>query len=369
MTLKSVINPKQIIFQNVKNQIVEINSTEESYLLANTINTIQLKSGNQTEYITFDTTTTPAATYLPLAETSIKSLQIIFPKIHDALSAENLVEQNQYQIKQLPQFSPCCTVSKNIKIDTNGLTITAKDTQIDTSFAIPYLYHQASYIIFAKTAYKSGLPINFYVDNPFENRSEFETRLSTTNANNVITLSPTENYYQGYGLHFIVKSLGTETAKSSIQNVSIYPFPKAFMTGLSLVNPALENGNFNKKPLVFQKINDSLYSVTLVSDNSYLILSQSFDSGWKAYTVSKLSLLTETLPFLFGTEIKDHVLVNNWENGWLLNGDAENSNVIIVFLPQYLEYLGFILLFVPIIGAVVMILASKWRQKKASRVD
>jgi hypothetical protein len=369
LTPKIVTNPKQIIFQNVKNQVVNINNQDESYLLANTLNTIQLKNGGQTEYISFDTTKTPAATYLPLDGTTIKSFQIVFPKIDDALSAKNLVQTGQYQVKELKQFSYCCKVSKNIKIDSNGLTITAQDTQIDTSFSIPYLYHQASYIIFAKTAYKSGLPINFYVDNSFEGRSEFETRLSTSDNDNVVILPNTENYFQGYGLHFIVKSLGTETAQSSIENVAIYPVPKSFLIGLALVNPALPTVNFAKKPSAFQKINDSLYTVNSTMDNSYLVLSQSFDTGWKAYEVNKLNLLSEAFPFLFGTEIKQHAMVDNWANGWVLDSKGKDSSIIIVFLPQYLEYLGFMLLFVPVLLVLIKVLASKARKNKPPRVD
>ena len=59
-------------------------------------------------------------------------------------------------------------------------------------------------------------------------------------------------------------------------------------------------------------------------------------------------------------------MVNNWENGWIINGELPalsesegkiengklennsqfstlNSQLVIVFLPQYLEYLGFLL--------------------------
>ena len=367
---KVVFDPTQIVFQDDKNQVVSINSTQESYLLANTLNTIQLKDGNQTEYINFDTTKTPVTTYLPLVGASIKSLQIIFPKINDALSAENLIQNKQYQIKDIKQFSYCCKVSKDVKMDGNGLTITTQDAQIDTSFSIPYLYHQASYIIFTKTNYKSGLPINFYIDNPFEQESVLETKLSTTDENSVIILPPTENYFQGYGLHLIVKSLGTETAQSTIKDVSLFPIPKSFLTGLALVNPAASLEGFEKKLLSFQKINDSLYTVGLnATQNSYLTLSQSFDSGWKAYAVDKLNLFSELFPFLFGAEIKEHVLVNNWENGWALNSDTKSSNIVIIYLPQYLEYLGFILLLIPFIAVIWRVLASKVAQKRPRRID
>lgn len=368
LTPKTLTNPTQIAFQNINNQLVNINGKDESYILANTINTIALKDGNQTEYINFDTATTPQNTYVQLPGTTINSLRIIFPKINDSLSAQNLIQSKQYKTTELKQFNSCCTVSKSIKFDTNGLTITAKDTQIDTSFDLPSLYHQAAYIIFADTTYKSGLPINFYIDNPFKQASEMETRLSTDNDKSVIIIPQTQNFSQGYGLHFIVKSLGTEMAQSTIKNVSIFPLPKSFLNGLALVNPNVFATGIEKKPLSFQKINDSLYTVSNFQSDNYLALSQSFDSGWKAYQVKQINLFSEIFPFLGGSEIKNHVLINNWANGWHMTNKG-SSDVVIVYLPQYFEYLGFILLFMPIIGVVVMVLASKVAKNRPFKLD
>ena len=56
-----------------------------------------------------------------------------------------------------------------------------------------------------------------------------------------------------------------------------------------------------------------------------------------------MNYAANAFPFLFGKEIKDHVLVNNWANGWLLPNDTNTYSLVIVFLPQYLEYFGFIL--------------------------
>ena len=85
-----------------------------------------------------------------------------------------------------------------------------------------------------------------------------------------------------------------------------------------------------------------LYIIALPPGKStgILTLNQSFDAGWKAFNDN-------------GTELQDHVLVNNWANGWRLTGD--NRSVIIIFLPQLLEYLGFLLLLIP--GFLV------WRSK------
>ncbi len=79
-------------------------------------------------------------------------------------------------------------------------------------------------------------------------------------------------------------------------------------------------------------------------ENSTLVLSQAYHPGWKAYWLAnKRYPLEAFLAPIFGQEIKDHVLVNNWENGWNLDSlrsKNEKLKIVIIFLPQYLEYLG-----------------------------
>ena len=77
-----------------------------------------------------------------------------------------------------------------------------------------------------------------------------------------------------------------------------------------------------------------LYVIDLASGQSsgILTLNQSFDAGWMAFSEDR-------------THLKNHILVNNWQNGWRLK-DAK-GRIFIVFLPQILEYGGFLLFLVP----------------------
>ena len=84
-----------------------------------------------------------------------------------------------------------------------------------------------------------------------------------------------------------------------------------------------------------QRINYFTYKVVLsneiIKQSNNLILFQSYSPGWIAFTNGK---------FL------DHVLINSWANGWKINSEAmkQSSNVLLIFWPQYLEFVGFILL-------------------------
>ena len=101
--------------------------------------------------------------------------------------------------------------------------------------------------------------------------------------------------------------------------------------------------------------NPAAYEVKVkepIAENTTLVLSQAFHEGWKAYEVSsiKYSVFREFFAPILGKEIKEHVVVNNWGNGWMLQdnrmtGISEQSRtIVLVFWPQYLEYFGFVLL-------------------------
>jgi Trk-type K+ transport system membrane component len=98
------------------------------------------------------------------------------------------------------------------------------------------------------------------------------------------------------------------------------------------------------------------------------LLYQSFHPGWKLYQIQNEKLkiknwINTYFPFLFGKEIKEHVIVNNWANGWMISpnikGLTSNTNnqnnqmfdvrslkFVAIFWPQYLEFIGFGLLVV-----------------------
>lgn len=73
---------------------------------------------------------------------------------------------------------------------------------------------------------------------------------------------------------------------------------------------------------------------------------QGYNDGWKAY--------------IDGKELKDHVLVNNWANGWIIPKDFLNGdipNIKFFYQPQYFEYVGFGLL---IFALVIIALKKNW---------
>jgi hypothetical protein len=187
-----------------------------------------------------------------------------------------------------------------------------------------------------------------------------------------------EHYGLGYTFHLENSSIGRQDTINDLYRISVNPIPYRFLKGLKIEkintseqitnnNEILMKGSTSIEGLMVEHPNPSYYQITInnqqITDNSTLVLSQSFDKGWKAYEIGCQSagrriscLLQKALPFIFGRELKDHVLVNNWENGWNISEnkqqitDNKNQTIIIMYLPQLMEYLGFaMLLFIPLI--------------------
>ena len=162
-------------------------------------------------------------------------------------------------------------------------------------------------------------------------------------------LSPKFEYGLGYTFAFQNKSFLNFEAINKLDELSIYLFPYQALKEMKFVR-----NEFNKADVKFtkdfdvKKPNYFTYKVTINPSTSLrtsnLILFQSYSPGWVAFQNGKLL---------------DHVLVNNWANGWILDDrslmlDIRNNNlgssiynlgsITIVFWPQYLEFAGFILL-------------------------
>ena len=237
---------------------------------------------------------------------------------------------------------------------------------------LSHLSHRLGYLISVEARYKQGKSLLAALNNNQSQRADFETYLpeKTTLTSSYFIQPPMEYFGTGYSLHFDSISIGRVRTVNDLARVRVNPIPYRFLTRLKIlkcnINPQPTTNNL--KLISVDHPNPSYYHITynreqITNNNSTtLVLSQSFDTGWHAYDISDQNSefrirLSRIFPFIFGKELKDHVLVNNWSNGWNLPnsefslpaGKAGNQNsgpttIVIVYLPQYLQYLGFVLL-------------------------
>ncbi|PIU37345.1 hypothetical protein COT02_01425, partial [Candidatus Roizmanbacteria bacterium CG07_land_8_20_14_0_80_34_15] len=192
-----------------------------------------------------------------------------------------------------------------------------------------------------------GLPLSFYIVDETKKQSYLEDRLN--NAVDYFILQPRFKSGLGYTFAFQNKSFKNLQASNNLEELSLYLFPYQALKEMKFVRK-----DFDKLETIFSdnfeanKLNYFTYKVVFnketMKQSNNLILSQSYSPGWVAFSNGKLL---------------NHVLVNNWANGWkLVDSDQwlvnseKKSIVTIIFWPQFLEFLGFGLMIVAFIFVI-----------------
>lgn len=140
-----------------------------------------------------------------------------------------------------------------------------------------------------------------------------------------------DSFNYGISVVFNNASFNSNNSINEIKTLELYP-----------VNPPTAP-NTNSPPSQYLPSKSSIfyYTVSIPNNysNNYLILPQSYNPGWLAFSLNNFK----------PTFIKDHVLINNWANGWFIPLKASGQSpqtIYIFFWPQILEFIG--LLFIPL---------------------
>lgn len=146
-------------------------------------------------------------------------------------------------------------------------------------------------------------------------------------------------------------AVGQEIRINDVGPITITPVPYQWLEHISLQRETQNQPDIPSPLLSVEHPYPPLFVVTLRAGYAGpLTLFQSFDSGWHAYTKKSHTIpqkLFEFFPFLFGNDIQDHVLINNWANGWTIPTTKEDTTIVLFFLPQLFEWIGFLLIPIP----------------------
>lgn len=277
-----------------------------------------------------------------------KNLTAHVPKITGYLSAEIDPHYNQ----SLAEARNCASkINGEVKneVMTEGektfLRLSAKNANnCSSAFWLSNLPHDLGYLVSFENRNKEGKSLLFWIENPNLRRVDLETYLPRKGeyAKTYFIHPPMEQDGIGYVFHFDSISIGNEKSINDLGKITINPIPYQFLTNIILmptegkgVSPAyIEIPTEHKNPGVYKLNIEDLKEV------STLILSQAYDKGWVAYKDNGMPAYL--LP-LFGEKIGEHVLVNNWQNGWNIDPQnfGSNKRIVIVYWPQLLEFLGF----------------------------
>ena len=260
-----------------------------------------------------------------------------------------------------------CTQFKKGKVDNEVvlqegkkiLRLSANDANnCGASFPFPNLSHKFGYLLAIKSRHLRGRNLLFWLENLTSEKADLELYLGQKDFPEYLIQPPMAKDGLGYALHFDNISIGQQETVNDLQAVTVNPLPYDFLTGLCLTQEKLPVSTATLAPMKANHPNPTLYEVATPAKEGIIVLSQAYHPGWHAYLLDarRYPLKALLVPVL-GKEIKEHVLVNNWENGWNLKNSQfqnPNSKIYLVFLPQYLQYLGFGML-----GLVLLVLLLK----------
>ncbi len=229
---------------------------------------------------------------------------------------------------------------------------------------LPLIAQRQGYLLAIETRHITGRRLSVSITNKDTKRTFMETFVTgknitdTTWQTSYFVIPPMDAFGMGYTITFDNLSIGQEATINDIAKIRLIQIPYN-----TIVNTKIQFGAVKEETVTLPALhhpNPAYYSAQItqkIQEPSTLVLSQAFDSGWHAYTKKSKKIpqqLFEFAPFLFGKELTNHVLINNWANGWTITNPTNNPiktneqmTIVIFFLPQLLEWIGFLLIPVP----------------------
>lgn len=214
------------------------------------------------------------------------------------------------------------------------LRLITTNTQLCQSISFNAINTSLAYVIAISSRHIAGEPLNISVTNKGRPVG-LDISLSKQGImhEDYYLLPPTFPSEVAYTVTVENASYNQTTTINDIGDMRLYAYPSAPIPDISPPSHDLVMQPLISYIPVSHTIS-GLYIIDLPPDTSaqYLLLSQSFDNGWRAFDLSTRRQLAR------------HVLINNWENGWELPATPSPGNhpttIIIFFLPQLLEYAG-----------------------------
>ena len=210
-------------------------------------------------------------------------------------------------------------------------------------FVYENLKYNQAYVMHVKGENKEGRSLKIYLYNWESKRVEIEELLPVGQFDSYFVIYPkTQN--SGYTLNIETRSFGRIASENIIEKIEFVPFDINLVNNL-YIEPKQQGYTlrYDLEVKNIQKYGTAIYKVE-TTGSGILELGQGYESGWISY------------PKL------EHLKVNGWANGWVLNANSlqstdyssavsgRPSTVVIFYWPQFLEWFGFVVLCIVGIG-------------------
>ena len=257
------------------------------------------------------------------------------------------------QLSLTPQARNCDSFNSGLfdkQTSSQGFSYLSQKATSCDSFNLRHLPHSTAYLINFNLQHQTGLLPTVCLENHTTRRCDvFERLLDTTSPQSII--QPISNLQEnpGYTLHFFNQSFNQRLTSNTLQSVSIIPLPLNFIKNISFSIPTS-----NETPSDFSSSHPAEFIYLFSSSsptNNILNLYQTSSPHWLALPVKSQYLhrplyqIIATLPFQLLTNKPLTHTNNSWHSSWQLSN--QNQHLIIFYWPQYLEFIGLILLPLP----------------------
>ena len=206
--------------------------------------------------------------------------------------------------------------------------------------SFPNLPHSLSYLVYVKSKNVTGLPMTLCITNYTSRKCDIYSKLSkfATPQEDVFILPSSDPSGTGYDVNLENIGIKRSPSVNHFYEVTFVPLPVSF---LSQIRTGQIEVSEYKGTIINTVQNNPHYITTQVHNGPALIgLSYAYNKDFKAYYVSCTEgvwcAISNFFRPLFGNEI-NHVELNSWKNAWIA---PHNGNILILFLPQYLEHFG-----------------------------
>ncbi|MBU1970382.1 hypothetical protein KJ605_01235, partial [Patescibacteria group bacterium] len=169
------------------------------------------------------------------------------------------------------------------------------------SFEFPSFSHASGAVLEIRSRNVTGMPLRICLTNEYSKRCDLYVSLAKSSdfATQYFVVPPMGKG-SGYTVSLSNLVFGTSVSINDLEYVGLIPFPYSLVKNIH-------------KPLK--------------QGTNLLVYNQAFEQGWIALCGFKPC-------------VGEHVLVNNWANGWVFSHPVAAKAVFIVYWPQILEYAG-----------------------------
>ncbi len=209
----------------------------------------------------------------------------------------------------------------------------SQDGSLCDHISFPYPLEGHNYILQITARNIQGLSLRICVSDPLTGKCVIYTKLppsATFTTQNIFL--PAFSGNKRFAVN--INTIGIPGTKSvnDVKDIQILTAP---------IDTTPPTSSIQRLPIPSTTLaNGSMF--TFSSSSSHIALFTAFDPGWQLYRVPNFQSL---FPFLFSQPIGQHTVIDNWANGWNLSNDQgsmPNDQFVIIFIPQYLEYFGFV---------------------------